>query len=1125
MIDDFFAISIQATEERVKPQRRSLLVPFPEPCRWTSGVSKSEALVGEATRVYEKVGLLGSPEKDILGERVAKIAGAEIDSSIATCRGGNITLGAPAKKRMSLSLVSLVLAAMPVSSDSLHACLVGGWTSCLMFRRPLMSILFHSHTFVDSASIDALHPKVVSLPRKVAQEFTLLGILAPLMVSDLSAPIQNRIFTSDSSGPKGAFAETVVPDEVARVLWRTGSKKGGYAKLLTKAEALARKLEVGQEPTSLDASQPSPKKPIGLRYDFLEVCGGAARVSHYMTQKGWVVGPCLDLDQSPHFDLSSLTLFRWLLHLVESGSLDSFFIQPPCTTFSPAAYPALRSYAKPRGYRPDEPRTLLGTNLALNSLALMLVAARTTVIGLLEQSRRSKMAWLTEWRWLVDQGLCLEEWLASCMYGSPHQKEFRLLGANIEMTRLHRACDRSHSHVIIQGKYTKASATYTHELAEAFATEISRALRRKKAVDSYRQIDSVGLESPLFNDVVLASRWKTSRAWRWKRQKHINIQESAAVLKLLQNEARDNPKTRFSNGVDSHVSLAALAKGRSPSFGLRGVVRKIAATTVAGCLYPAYHFCPTRMNPSDCPTRDKQPPEPLDNSFVFGLSPESLYALSLASGLRRFASNWVRLVLLLTGGRYPWHRPSSGSWRFAHYGKLTYPYSWTSPVVGKRAPGPVCDFDMTLGFPGEGPMTSQLSILVTFFALSGFAGSMPAAVLLFGCYAAGDSGVLKSFPLIFWVGFSRHGCLAMPNVLGPRDRPDVVRASGRTNVDLGQGRPVLEKTKRGRERLLDSFSQWLLGNGVSFEDFLNAEVTDLDMVNLLLEKYGRELFKAGRPYGHYSELVNAVGSLRPRFRRSLQGAWDLAYSWLRHEPPCHHVALPWQPLVALLVTSFCWGWVRVAGVIALSWGALTRIGEVLAASRGDLVLPSDLGGTSDHALLQISEPKTRHRGARHQVARLDQPDLLKVIEAAFARLPKNARLWPFSGQTLRKRFYSLLGALKLPSGSDKAARGIDLGSLRAGGATWLLDKSEHPELVRRRGRWISAKIMEIYIQEASSAQFMPMLGQPSKDIILLGVHLFPSVLQRVWYFHTIAIPENAWRFLLASDRYEQGVGR
>ena len=236
------------------------------------------------------------------------------------------------------------------------------------------------------------------------------------------------------------------------------------------------------------------------------------------------------------------------------------------------------------------------------------------------------------------------------------------------------------------------------------------------------------------------------------------------------------------------------------------------------------------------------------------------------------------------------------------------------------------------------------------------------------------------------------------------------------------------------------------------------------------------------------------------------------------------MALPWQPLVALLVTSFSWGWVRVAGIIALSWGALTRIGEVLAASRSDLVLPSDLGGTTDFALLQIREPKTRHRGARHQVARLDQPDLLKIIEAAFARLPRNARLWPFSGQTLRKRFYNLLTALKLPSGSDRGHRGIDLGSLRAGGATWLLEASEHPGFVRRRGRWISAKIMEIYIQEASSAQFLPMLDLQSKEIILLGVRLFPSVLRKIWFLHQIAIPENAWKYLIVSDRFEQELG-
>lgn len=315
VIDDFFALSVELASASSKAKRRGLLVPFPEPERRCDGFPTSQKLVDVATATYSRVGLLGSPEKDILGERVAKIAGAEIDSSPLTCSRGNIVLGAPAKKRMSLSLVSLVLASMPCSSDVLHACLVGGWTSCLMYRRPLMSVLFHSHTFVDAMTMDALHPKVVPLKRRVAQELALLGILAPLMVSDLSAPIQNRVFTSDSSGPKGAFAEAVVPDDVARVLWRTGSKKGGYARLMTKTEALAKKLEVDQEPVSLSSPKPSPKKPIGLRYDFLEICGGAAKVSSQMSKLGWVVGPCLDLDKSCHFDLASSLLVRWLYHL------------------------------------------------------------------------------------------------------------------------------------------------------------------------------------------------------------------------------------------------------------------------------------------------------------------------------------------------------------------------------------------------------------------------------------------------------------------------------------------------------------------------------------------------------------------------------------------------------------------------------------------------------------------------------------------------------------------------------------------------------------------------------------------------------------------------------------------
>ena len=76
----------------------------------------------------------------------------------------------------------------------------------------------------------------------------------------------------------------------------------------------------------------------------------------------------------------------------------------------------------------------------------------------------------------------------------------------------------------------------------------------------------------------------------------------------------------------------------------------------------------------------------------------------------------------------------------------------------------------------------------------------------------------------------------------------------------------------------------------------------------------------------------------------------------------------------------------VAGVIARSWGGITRIGEVFSAKRKHLVLPHDLGRTIQYCLLQIQEPKTRFKAARHQVAKLDQPQLLKVVEVAFETL-------------------------------------------------------------------------------------------------------------------------------------------
>ena len=254
-------------------------------------------------------------------------------------------------------------------------------------------------------------------------------------------------------------------------------------------------------------------------------------------------------------------------------------------------------------------------------------------------------------------------------------------------------------------------------------------MRRKIARRSYFDVPVEGLANPVFNDVVLTSSWRTAGEWRWRRPAHINIHETEAVLRLLQSQAKERPRTRFSVRVDSHVALSALAKGRSPSYGLRPVLGRAAMTMhhIAGCLYPAFLFAPTRMNPSDCPTRNAKYPEACVNSFSEGLDFEECLRLSEVNKLRRFASNWVRLVFLLLKTKLPWKNHRDGqSWRFTHYSPSTLPASPGPATSGHFAD---LDFDMSLGFPGEGPAYNHLAII--FHTLFGF-WFCPAASLSVG---------------------------------------------------------------------------------------------------------------------------------------------------------------------------------------------------------------------------------------------------------------------------------------------------------------------------------------------------------------------------------------------------------
>ena len=242
----------------------------------------------------------------------------------------------------------------------------------------------------------------------------------------------------------------------------------------------------------------------------------------------------------------------------------------------------------------------------------------------------------------------------------------------------------------------------------------------------------------------------------------------------------------------------------------------------------------------------------------------------------------------------------------------------------------------------------------------------------------------------------------------------------------------------------------------------------------------------------------------------------MGYAWVKAEPSQHHVAMPAPVLCAMVSLATMWGWLQLAGCLALSWGALLRPGELICACRRDLLLPSDLSWTIKFAILSIPEPKSRRTTARHQAAKLDAPDLLAFVDFVFKDFEGHQRLWPHTASTLRTRFGQLLRALKLPTVHQPSQVCLDLGSLRSGGATWLMLITENPDLCRRRGRWASHRMMEIYVQESMTLQYIKLISPESRQLCLDLYRSFPDVLFKAGELYRAKIPLKVWFLFFSS---------
>ena len=1054
VIDDYFAIA---------KVPRGLLVPSP-----------AEQCLAKSKDLYSRFELVGSDDKDITGERKAKIIGACLNASEQCQSRGHVLVSSPAEKRYALSWLSLQVAQLSHTSDSLHLCLLGGWTSILMYRRPLMSVLQHAFHLIDLDVFVDSQPKLVRLSRKVANELTLLAVLAPLAVSDIASGFANEIYATDASLDKGAIVSSLQDKTVVEVLWKSCRSKGGYSKMLDQTQSiLARSIDF--EELEVQRSE-TVRRPLAYRFDFIEVFAGAATVTAKMSARGFSVGCPIDISFDKELDASKLWVIEWLIYLISNRLVKAVMIEPPCTTFSIMRRPALRSRACPFGFSLDDPQTSIGTKLAMVGFLLLHVCWWHGVTAVLENPWTSKIKFLPPWQALKDKENVEVVRSDSCAFGSIHLKAFMFMCVWADTSPISRRCKGGHTHVHVQGSYTKESATYVDDLADALAQVMAHGIHRLLDFEAEATSGKYqGLESQLINELCLSSKWCLDDVWTFRVSAHINLLELSSVVRLVSRLVRQGKSLRVVILVDSNVIKCACAKGRSSSRALSKLLVRLAALSVVGGLYLVFGFVPTRHNVADDPTRNVSLRPPLPGMDLAAWDRSDLFKLAALQKCRRWASNWIRLTLSLLGSQC---LDFSDRARFKcprfPFG-LCAPFSYCKPGVFD-----CLDFDSTLGFPGEGPSR--------FLACQCLAFRWILLVV-----------VLDVVPC--------HG------VLFPRNAGDIQRILQRNaRPPLQEGRPVLGVTSKQRSSFLEQFGDWLRVQSISFDALMDSYLTRVEEINKLLVQYGRSLYAAGRPYNHYAETINAIAAKKPALRRQLQEAWNLAFSWVRDEPSAHHIAMPWQVLLACISVCLTWGWLDVAGMLALSWGAVLRVGEFLQAMRKDLLLPCDTNFTNNFALLSLKEPKTRFTAARHQSAKLDIPDLLQVTHLAFSRLQPHQRLWAKSGQTLRTRFKQVLAELGLEH-VKLNNKSLDPGSLRPGGATWILQQTEDSEFTRRRGRWINLRVMEIYIQEVSSFQYLAAIPANSLQEVYQLCDFFPAALHGARNFWMANIPWNVW-FLL-----------
>ena len=184
---------------------------------------------------------------------------------------------------------------------------------------------------------------------------------------------------------------------------------------------------------------------------------------------------------------------------------------------------------------------------------------------------------------------------------------------------------------------------------------------------------------------------------------------------------------------------------------------------------------------------------------------------------------------------------------------------------------------------------------------------------------------------------------------------------------------------------------------------------------------------------------------------------------------------------------FTWGWLRETGC-----------GQISSSQRTS-------GTRSGSSSPAPRSQRPGNRGPRHQSAEIEADDLIKVVVLALRSLSRDQKLWPFSPQSLHT-LLSRIGATPFRKGPGLLTW-VHFGR---GERLTCCSRRKDSELVRRRGRWASAKLMEIYLQGIFAALFLPTPPRGQKDKVASIAAGFADLLQQAIEWKQEGIEGKIW---------------